>query len=81
MSSLVFAVMAGLSCGLSLLLYLPPRGYGVLQLPYFMLTFLWGELALYNIFFQALSMLVAAARELGQEGVHELSGNKIEKRG
>ena len=57
MSNLVFAVMAGLSCALSLLLYLPPRGYGVLQLPYFMLTFLWGELALYNILLQALSLL------------------------
>jgi acetyl esterase/lipase len=58
MSSLLFAVMAGLSCALSLLLYVPPRGYGALQLPYFMLTFLWGELALYNILFQTLSLLL-----------------------
>lgn len=57
MSSLVFAVLAGWSCFLSLLLFLPPRGYGVLQLPYFILTFMWGELALYNILLQALSLL------------------------
>ena len=46
MSSLIFVLLAGCACTLSLLLYLPPRSYGPLQLAYFMLTFLWGELAL-----------------------------------
>lgn len=57
MTPVLFAWLAGLSCLLSLLLYLPPRAYGALQLPYFMLTFMWGELALYNILFQALNLL------------------------
>lgn len=57
MIPVLFACLAGLSCFLTLLLYLPPRGYGALQLPYFMLTFLWGELALYNILLQLLSLL------------------------
>jgi acetyl esterase/lipase len=56
MTSIVFLVVAALGIVLTLLLYLPPRSYGALQLVYFMVTFLWGEFALINVILQALSL-------------------------
>ena len=56
MSTTVFLALAVIGCLLTLLLYLPPRSYGSLQMVYFLLTFVWGEFALLNILLQALTL-------------------------